>query len=129
MNYTYDIRLFNTITGDLTVDFHEFGWKSMAVPIDDQGLYISGAALTAYLDNYISESDKTRRTQIIAGIPNVQEIKDMLVILPPITFEEIRSMGFEIGEPTIFTTLGERDRVELQTLIQQVLAEMTAGTV
>lgn len=129
MNYTYDIRLFNPTTGELSVDFHEFGWKSVPVPINDQGLYISGPELTAYLDTYISDLDKTRRSQILAGIPNVQEIIDMTVLPPPITESESVLLGINPGQPTLFSALGDYDRAELQTLIQVVLSDMAAGTV
>ena len=74
----YHIRAFNKVLGHLYVEFERFGNKAINVPINENGLYITGTELDEYIKNFIPESEVKRRAALEAGIPNWEDIQSLV---------------------------------------------------
>jgi hypothetical protein len=74
----YHIRAFNKVLGHLYVEFEGFGNKAINVPINEDGLYITGTELDEYIKNFIPEPEVKRRAALEAGIPNWEDIQNLV---------------------------------------------------
>ena len=74
----YHIRAFNKVLGHLYVEFEGFGNKAINVPINDAGLYITGTELDEYIKSFIPEAEVKRKAALAAGIPNWEDIQNLV---------------------------------------------------
>jgi len=77
---TYKIVGFNETSGSLLVKFAEnmqaFG---IDVPLNAEGLYITGQELEQYIEGFAPTDFINRNSQIAAGIANVADIRALVV--------------------------------------------------
>jgi hypothetical protein len=77
---TYKIVGFNETSGSLLVKFAEnmqaFG---IDVPLNAEGLYITGQELEQYIEGFAPTDFINRNSQIAAGIANVADIQALVV--------------------------------------------------
>jgi hypothetical protein len=80
---TYKIIQFNEGQGQIIVE-HDPRFSAFAVdlPIDDNGLYITGEALDNYIKGFIPHDYVTRIDKINAGVSNAHEIAALVTPLP-----------------------------------------------
>jgi hypothetical protein len=89
----YQITSFNRATGSIEVLFKD-GDEQLAIynvdlQINDNGLFIAGEELDAYLKAMFPQHIIDRRQKLAAGIANANEIEALVVPLPPPPLPEI----------------------------------------
>lgn len=71
----YVINSFDETTGQLTVTFGGSLTYAVDIPLDENGLYIVGEQLDAYIQGFAPVQFIERKNKIAAGIANVDAIK------------------------------------------------------
>jgi hypothetical protein len=71
----YTIKQFNPYTGQLIVEFDPTaGTFSIDIPLTQDGLYITGDDLTAYINNFEPKDFIDRKQKVAAGVANSADI-------------------------------------------------------
>jgi hypothetical protein len=80
---TYQIIGFDKATGSIKISFDEkMAPIAIDVPLNEQGVYITGAELDAYIQGFIPTWHLDRINQIAAGIANEVDIESLVQPLP-----------------------------------------------
>jgi hypothetical protein len=83
---TYQIYEFNEQLGNIQVMFKDdeevLACYSVDIPIGDNGLFMSGEELDAYLRGMFPQHIIDRKNQLLNGIPNSNEIASLVIPLP-----------------------------------------------
>ena len=87
MALSYKIRTFDTATGDILISVHntagtEVGAYNIDLPMDDDGLYLVGTALSDYITAFIPVDNFTRIEKVGAGVANASAITALLEPYP-----------------------------------------------
>jgi hypothetical protein len=87
MSNKYQIIEFYEPTGSIVVQFKNgdevLGVFNVDLPFTDDGLYIHGAELEAYIMSMYPHSILERRERLSAGVANSADIAALVVPLPP----------------------------------------------
>lgn len=79
---TYKIIGFDKTTGVISIQFDEkMAPLSIDIPLNEQGLYITGDELDQYIKGFIPTWHLERVSKIAAGIPNAPEIEALVTPL------------------------------------------------
>lgn len=86
---TYKIIGFDKTTGVISIQFDEkMAPLSIDVPLNEQGLYITGDELDQYIKGFIPTWHLERVSKIAAGIPNAPEIEALVEPPEPVEISE-----------------------------------------
>ena len=97
----YTIQKFDAATGQAIVKFDSGPSKfSVDIPLNAEGLYITGETLQAYINGFEPKDFNERAAKIVAGIANASDIAALVVPAedePSLTPEQIAEIAAGIN--------------------------------
>tara|TARA_R110002074_G_scaffold19759_1_gene62600 strand:- start:571 stop:924 length:354 start_codon:yes stop_codon:yes gene_type:complete len=102
MALSYKIRTFDTASGSILISVHnaggtEVGAVNIDLPMDSDGLYLVGDALTAYITGFIPEGHFTRLDTVGGGVANASAITALLEAYPAVEVTEEEAADIAAG--------------------------------